>query len=83
MPPPRYSIVVPAWNEEALLPATLASLRTAMAAVPHEGEIVVCDNNSTDGTAAAARAGGARVVFEPRNQIARARNAGARAARGE
>ena len=82
-PGPRYSVVVPAYDEEALLPATLASIREAMAAVPREGEIVVCDNNSTDGTAAAARAAGARVVFEPHNQIARARNTGGRAALGE
>ena len=81
-PAPAYSVVVPAFNEEALLPATLASIRAAMAAVPLEGEVVVCDNNSTDGTAAAARAAGARVVFEPHNQIARARNTGARAAAG-
>jgi glycosyltransferase involved in cell wall biosynthesis len=82
-PGPDYSVVVPAFDEEALLPATLASIRAAMAAVPLAGEIVVCDNNSTDGTAAAARAGGARVVFEPHNQIARARNTGARAALGK
>ncbi len=46
------------------------------------GEIVVCDNNSTDATAAVARDRGRLVVFEPVNQISRARNAGARAARG-
>lgn len=79
---PDYSVVVPAFDEEALLPATLAAIRRAMAAVPFSGEIVVCDNNSADGTAAAARAGGARVVFEPHNQIARARNSGARGALG-
>jgi len=79
---PDYSIVVPAYNEEALLPSTLEKLRTAMAAVPVAGEIVVCDNNSTDGTTAAARAAGARVVFEAINQISRARNTGAREARG-
>ena len=44
---------------------------------------MVCDNNSTDGTAACARAAGATVVFEPVNQIGRARDAGARAASGE
>ena len=81
-PVPDYSVVVPAFDEEDLLPRTLAAIRAAMEATPLRGEIVVCDNNSTDGTAAAARAGGARVVFEPVNQIARARNAGARAARG-
>jgi len=43
---------------------------------------VVCDNNSTDATAEVARGAGARVAFEPVNQISRARNTGARAARG-
>lgn len=75
-----YSIVVPAYNEEALLPETLRRLREAMAEVPFRGEIVVADNNSTDRTAALARAAGALVVFEPVNQISRARNAGARVA---
>jgi len=82
-PPPRWTVVVPAFDEEALLPATLASIRDAMAAVPFPGEVVVCDNNSRDRTAEVARAAGARVVFEPVNQISRARNSGARAARGE
>lgn len=79
---PDYSIVVPAYNEEALLPRTLASLAEAMTATIATGEIVVCDNNSTDLTAERAREAGTRVVFEPVNQISRARNAGARAARG-
>ncbi len=77
---PDYSIVVPAYNEESLLPETLRRLREAMAEVPFRGEIVVSDNNSTDRTAEVARASGARVVFEPVNQISRARNAGARVA---
>jgi len=46
-------------------------------------ELVVCDNNSTDRTAEIARAAGAKVVFEPHNQISRARNRGAQAAAGE
>ncbi len=79
---PDYSIVLPAYNEAALLPATLARLREAMAGIALRGEIVVCDNNSTDATPELARAAGASVVFEPFNQITRAPNAGARAARG-
>ncbi len=77
-----YSIVIPAYNEEAHLPGTLAAVHTAMRAVPEPGEVVVVDNNSTDRTAAVAREQGARVVFEPVNQISRARNAGAKAAQG-
>lgn len=40
-------------------------------------ELIVCDNHSTDRTSEIARGAGATVVFEPVNQIARARNAGA------
>jgi glycosyltransferase involved in cell wall biosynthesis len=79
------SIVVPAFNEERLLPASLAAIRGAAAAFVAAGydwELIVCDNNSTDRTAAIARAAGARVVFEAVNQIGRARNTGAAAAAG-
>ena len=84
-PPLRISIVVPAFNEERLLGASLGAIRAACAAFEQLGwrwELVVCDNNSTDRTAEIAREAGARVVFEPVNQIARARNAGAAAAAG-
>ena len=82
----KISVIIPAFNEEKLLPATLESIRAASAAflaLGWETEWIVCDNNSTDRTAALAQAGGARVVFEPQNQIARARNTGARAATGD
>ena len=78
----KVSIVVPAFNEEALLVGSLAAVRKAMRAFDH-AELIVCDNNSTDRTAEIARAAGAKVVFEPVNQIARARNAGAAAASGD
>ena len=78
-----YSIVIPAHNEEAYLPATLASVRRAMSQVAtHRGEIVVTDNDSTDRTSEVATDGGARVVFEEHRQIARARNVGGHFARG-
>ena len=82
----RVSVVIPAFNEEKLLPATLAAVRAAAGAFADRGwswECVVCDNNSTDRTAELARAAGATVVFEPVNQIGRARDAGARAATGD
>ncbi len=80
---PDYSVIIPAFNEEELLPRTLASVSNAMESLEAwTGELIVVDNNSTDGTAAVARARGARVVFEPVNQISRARNRGAQEARG-
>ncbi|HEX6156752.1 MAG TPA: glycosyltransferase, partial [Burkholderiales bacterium] len=69
----KVSIVVPAFNEERLLAGSLAAIRQAMGAFD-DAELIVCDNNSTDRTAEIARAAGARVVFEPLNQIGRARN---------
>lgn len=82
----KVSVVVPAFNEEKLLGDTLASIQSALSAFTTDGwesEIIVCDNNSTDRTAAIATEAGARVVHEPHNQIARARNSGAAAATGE
>lgn len=82
----KLSIVVPAFNEERLLPATLTHLEGGLGVIERRGwsgELIVCDNNSTDRTAELACTAGARVVFEPINQISRARNAGARPALGE
>ena len=83
---PRLSVVIPAYNEEKLIGDTLAcvvdGLRGAGLDVD-EYEIVVADNASSDATASLATAAGARVVIEPQRHIARARNAGARVARGE
>lgn len=80
------SIVIPAFNEERLLPRTLSAVRHAATAFTDRGwdcEVVVCDNNSSDRTPDIVRESGARLVFEPVNQIGRARNAGAAAARGD
>jgi glycosyltransferase involved in cell wall biosynthesis len=82
----NVSIVVPAYNEEKLLPRTLAAIRAAETAFLRRNwsvEVVVCDNNSTDRTSEIARKEGATVVFEPVNQIGRARNTGAKAAQGD
>ena len=82
----RVSVVVPAYNEEAGLEASLRSIRSAMVAWERREwntELIVCDNNSTDRTAEIAQACDAIVVFEPLNQISRARNAGAAHATGD
>ena len=82
----KISIVVPAFNEEKMLPLCLAAIWEAKRALDERGwrtELVVCDNNSTDRTAEIAEEAGAVVVAEPVNQISRARNAGAAAASGD
>lgn len=78
--------MIPAFNEEKLIVASLRRIQEArrvFSRVGWESEIIVCDNNSTDRTPELARGEGARVVFEPINQIGRARNAGAAAATGD
>ena len=82
----KISIVVPAFNEEKLIERSLQSIQSAATTFSQFGwehEIIVCDNNSSDRTGELARARGARVIFEPVNQISRARNAGAAAANGQ
>ncbi len=85
------SIVVPAFNEEKELPSCLDSIHSACASALNPAncpgvwryELIVANNNSTDATDRVARRHGARVVFEPNNQISRARNRGASVARGQ
>ncbi|MBU3078895.1 glycosyltransferase family 2 protein [Sphingomonas quercus] len=57
---PRVAILLPCWNEEAAIGRTVAAFR---ASAP-DAAIYVYDNNSSDGTMAAARAAGAIVRSE-------------------
>jgi glycosyltransferase involved in cell wall biosynthesis len=79
------SVIIPAYNEEAVLPSTLIALQAAVD-VYRDGklgsvEVIVTDNASTDDTARVATAHGAKVVTQPIKGIGHARNAGAAAAR--
>jgi len=77
------SIVIPAYNEEALLAATLNAVRASAGAIGVPYEVIVVDDGSTDRTAEIARENGARVVAVHLRQIGAARNAGAKAAAGD
>src|ERR1041384_4934890 len=82
----KISVIVPAFNEEKFIARSLRKIKSATGAFTQLGwdsEVIVCDNNSTDRTAEKARAAGATVIFEPVNQIARARNRGASVATGD
>lgn len=76
------SIIIPALNEEKLLPDCLQSLRNQD--YQSDYEIILADNGSTDSTAVIARQFGARVVTCPElKSVFYARQAGADAARGD
>jgi hypothetical protein len=66
----RVSVVVPAYREASRIGDTIHRIRAAMAESGHDDvEIVVVDDGSGDGTAAAARQAGADVVVvQPRNR---------------
>lgn len=77
------SFIVPAHNEEFELPRSLGALRTAADEAGEPYELIVVNDSSTDRTPEIAREFGAEVVNVNARQIAAARNAGARLARGE
>lgn len=77
---PVISVIVPALNEEQLLPECLRSLKNQQFDRPYE--IIVVDNGSDDGTAEAAAREGVRVVVEPHHGVTWARQKGLETAAG-
>ena len=78
---PRFSIVVPAYNEAAYLGHALQALLQQDLAEPYE--IIVVDNDSMDRTGEIAASYGVTVVTEPVRGICQARQRGTSEARGE
>lgn len=81
--PIALSFIVPAHDEEELLPRTLGALQEAIRVLADGCEIIVVDDASTDRTAEIARGFGARVVNVENRQISKTRNAGGRVAEGD
>ncbi len=73
----RISVVIPCFNEEAGIAHVLETLPEYI------DEVIVVDNNSTDGTAAVAQAWGACVIHEARKGYGSAYLAGLPAATGD
>ena len=51
---PDLSIIIPSYNEESRLPATLERIAEYLSSHGHEAEVLVVDDGSKDGTAAVA-----------------------------
>ena len=79
----KLSIIIPAYNEERVLPATLARINEALSQITTPAEVIVVDNASTDKTSEVAQLGGAVVVLETEHNISQVRNMGAHHATGD
>ncbi|MFC1743610.1 glycosyltransferase [Candidatus Riflebacteria bacterium] len=83
---PIISLIIPAYNEEVLLPRLLQTVSIAKSQY-HKGsdavEVIVVDNDSSDATAKLARSHDCKVINEEKRIIAAVRNAGAKVAKGE
>jgi glycosyltransferase involved in cell wall biosynthesis len=79
----RVSIVIPCLNEAPSIERCVALARKAVEGQEWQGEVIVSDNGSDDGSAELARRAGARVVHEPRRGYGSAYLAGFAAASGD
>ncbi len=79
---PLVSVVMPCLNEEAAIGACIEKIQRTFATAGIAGEIVVCDNGSTDGSVAIAERLGARLVHQPHRGYGNAYLKGFAAARG-
>jgi glycosyltransferase involved in cell wall biosynthesis len=79
---PELSVVIPCLDEAASIEKVVRRAVETMEAAGIEGEVVVADNGSTDGSAELAREAGARVVTEARRGYGSAYRAGFEASSG-
>ena len=79
----KYSVLIPAHNEESFIGDCLQSIKSAADRVPDGVEIIVALNRCTDQTADIAARHHAVLVKEDSKNLAIIRNAAARAASGD
>jgi glycosyltransferase involved in cell wall biosynthesis len=79
----RVSVLIPCLDEAETIAECVTSAREVLDENGLEGEVIVVDNGSEDGSGELARRAGARVVEEPRRGYGSAYLAGLEAARGD
>ncbi len=79
---PLVSVVMPCLNEEDAIGICIHKIHAAFAGAGIDGEVVVCDNGSTDRSVEIALAHGARVVHQPARGYGRAYQKGFASANG-
>ena len=79
---PLVSVVMPVLDEEEAIGPCIEKIRATFASAGIDGEIVVCDNGSTDASVAIAERMGARVVHQPLRGYGNAYLKGFASARG-
>jgi glycosyltransferase involved in cell wall biosynthesis len=72
----RVAVIIPCYNEEAGIANVIAAFPRQALAHAYTIDVIVIDNNSSDQTAAVAKAAGAKVVFEPKQGKGHAIKAG-------
>lgn len=80
---PRFSVIIPARNEQERIDSCLTAIIRAATFAATSCEMIVVLNRCTDNTEAIARAAGCIIVRDDSKNLARIRNAGARVAKGE
>jgi glycosyltransferase involved in cell wall biosynthesis len=79
---PDISVVMPCLNEERSVGICVERALEGIRRTNLTGEVIVCDNGSTDDSVAVAAAAGARVVHQPERGYGNAYRRGFEAARG-
>ncbi|HZH34346.1 MAG TPA: glycosyltransferase [Pyrinomonadaceae bacterium] len=79
----KFSIIIPAYNEESYLPGALDAINAARKGLETEFEVIVVDNESLDRTEQIAKDFGAKVILETVHNIGKVRNTGASNAAGD
>src|SRR5918995_4672699 len=79
----RVSVLIPCLDEAETIGACVTSAREVLEENGLEGEVIVVDNGSTDGSGELAKAAGAKVVEERRRGYGSAYLAGLAVAQGD